>query len=80
MQFKAFKSAREEAMLRSALTIHIDQSENAKLRQSQEEKSAYYNETQVSIHCRYVWYVLYAVIYKEKWDTKDDRSTTGKMH
>ena len=56
MQFKAFKSAREKAMSRSALTIHIDWSENAKLRQSREEKSAYYNETQVSIHCGYVRY------------------------
>ena len=56
MQFKAFKSAREKAMSRSALTIHVDLSENAKLRQSREEKSAYYNETQVSIHCGYVRY------------------------
>ena len=55
IQFKAFKSAREEAMSRSALTIHIDWSENAILRQPREEKSAYYNKTQVSIHCGYVW-------------------------
>ena len=43
-------------MSRSALTIHIAWSENAKLRQSREEKSADYNETQVSIHFGYVWY------------------------
>ena len=57
MQFRAFKNAREEAATSSSsITMHIDWSKNAKLRQAREEKSAYYNETQVSIHCIHIWY------------------------
>ena len=57
MQFRAFKHAREEAVTSSSsITMHNDWSENAKLRQAREEKSTYYNETQVSIHCVHIWY------------------------
>ena len=57
MQFRVFKHAREEAATSSSsITMHIDWSENEKLRQARKEKSTYYNETQVSIHCVYIWH------------------------
>ena len=57
MKFGAFKNAREKAAVSSSsITMHIDWNENAKLRQAREQKSAYYNETQVSIHCVHIWY------------------------
>ena len=43
LQFKAFKSARKEAATKLVLTVHIDWSKNAKLRQAREEKMAYYS-------------------------------------
>ena len=35
--------------------MQIDWSENLKLRQSQEEKSAYYFDNQISLHALYLW-------------------------
>ena len=55
-QYSAFKAAREQAASNpSTVTINIDWSENKRIRQAREEKSAYYNETQISIHCMYIW-------------------------
>ena len=56
MQFRAFKEARLESQANpNIVTIHIDWSENAKLRQAKEEKSAYYYEDQISLHAMYSW-------------------------
>ena len=55
-QFSAFRQARPEAKKNpDVVTIHINWSENAKLREEQEEKGAYYHEHQVSIHAIYSW-------------------------
>ena len=56
MQYKAFKAAREEAISsETTATIHIDWSENAKLRQAEEEKGAYYHDVQMSAQTIFVW-------------------------
>ena len=50
-QIKAFKEARTETDdFENVATLQIDWSENPKLPQSQEEKSAYYFDNQVSLH------------------------------
>ena len=54
MQFKRFKSGREEIAIELALKIHIDWSKREKLRQARDDEGAYYNETQVFIHCKYI--------------------------
>ena len=36
-------------------TIQADWSENPKVHQSREEKSAYYNDEQLSLHAMYEW-------------------------
>ena len=55
-QFSAFRQARLKAKNNpDVVTIHINWSENAKLREEQEEKGAYYHEHQVSIHAIYSW-------------------------
>jgi len=55
-QFKAFKMAREEAKSNADIaTIQLDWSENAKMHQSREEKSAYYHEDSVCLHPMYIW-------------------------
>ena len=57
MQYRAFKEARVEAQNDPAvITVQIDWSENAKLCQAREEKSAYYFSTQLSIHAMYAWW------------------------
>ena len=51
MQYKAFKDKRIRAQTtENVLTIQMDWSENPKVRQSKEEKSAYYFQDQYSIH------------------------------
>ena len=56
IQFSAFKEAQLEAKNNSdVVTIHINWSQNAKLRQVREEKGAHYHEHQVSIHAIYSW-------------------------
>ena len=57
MQYKAFKRARIEAcsINESNATVHIDWSENSRIRQAGEEKSGYYYEDQVSIHAMRLW-------------------------
>lgn len=58
-QYKAFKLAREEAQSKSdVITIQLDWSENAKMRQSREEKSAYYHEDTVCLHPMYIWFEI----------------------
>ena len=55
-QFKAFKEAREDTMNNSTVaTIQIDWSENAKMTQAREEKKAYYEDCQVSVHAMHQW-------------------------
>ena len=55
-QFKAFKMAREEVQSNvDVATIQLDWSENAKIQQSQEKKSAYYHEYSVCQHPMYIW-------------------------
>ena len=56
-QFKAFKSAREAACdaTNKTVTVHLDLSENAKLTQAKEEKSAYYHKDSISLHPMYIW-------------------------
>ena len=55
-QFKAFKMVREEAQSNADVaTIQLDWSENGKMQQSQEEKSAYYHEYSVCLHPMYIW-------------------------
>ena len=55
-QFKAFKEAREDAMNNSTVaTIQIDWSENANMTQAREEKNAYYEDCQVSVHAMHQW-------------------------
>ena len=57
MQYKAFKAARIAAdENQSVATLQIDWSENCSMKQSREEKSAYYSDHQVSIHTMYCWY------------------------
>ena len=54
-QYKSFKAAREEASSTpSVATIQTDWSENAKMHQSQEEKSAYCHEYSVSLYPMYI--------------------------
>ena len=36
-------------------SVQIDWSENARIRQSCEEKSAYYHEDLISLYTRYIW-------------------------
>ena len=55
MQFRRFKAARKEAINSDVITIHIDWSENVSMTKSREEKSAYYNDAQISIHVMYAW-------------------------
>ena len=53
-QFKAFKGARENATSQPTVgTLQIDWSENGKMWQAREEKSAYYDECQILIHAMY---------------------------
>ena len=54
-QFKAFKEAREDAMNSTVATIQIDWSENAKMTQAREEKKAYCEDCQVSVHTMHQW-------------------------
>ena len=55
-QFKAFKMAREEAQSNADVaTLQLDWSENAKMQQSQEEKSAYYHEYSACLYPMYIW-------------------------
>ena len=56
MQFKEFKKARNNGMDADTFTVHIDWSENARLRQAAEERSAYYHEDNISIHAMHAWY------------------------
>ena len=54
--FSDFKQARLEAKNNpDVVKIHIEWSENAKLRQPREEKGEYYHQHQVSIHATYSW-------------------------
>ena len=56
MQYKAFKQKQIEAQSQEEnMTIQIYWLENAKVRQAQEEKSAYYQQDQFSIHTMRVW-------------------------
>ena len=56
VQYSAFKKERLNAQEdENKLVVQIDWSENLKLRQAQEEKSAYYHEQQISIHAMYCW-------------------------
>ena len=55
MQYRAFKACEDAMQNEGVLTIQIDWSENAKLTQAREEKSAYYNDTQMSLHAMYSW-------------------------
>ena len=53
---KRIKEARTEAEdLEIIATLQIDWSENPKLWQSQEEKSAYYFYNLISLHAMYLW-------------------------
>ena len=53
---KAFKDARTVAEDFENVTIlQIDWSENPKLQKSQEERSAYYFDNQISLHTMYLW-------------------------
>ena len=55
-QYKALKLAKEEAIENPEVcTIQIDWSENCAMRQSREEKSAFYHEDFISIHAVRVW-------------------------
>ena len=55
-QFSAFKQASLKVKNNTDLvTIHINWSENAKLRQAQEEMGAYFQKHQVSIYAIYSW-------------------------
>ena len=56
-QFKAFKSAREATCHATykTVTLPLDWSENAKLTQTREEKSAYYHKDGISLHPVYIW-------------------------
>ena len=55
-QFKPFKMAREEAQSNADVaTLQLDWSENAKMQQSQDEKSAYYDEYSACLHPMYIW-------------------------
>jgi len=57
MQYRAFKQARIQASENEQIcTIQIDWSENARLRQAAEERSAYYHEDNLSIHAMHAWY------------------------
>ena len=51
MQYRAFKQARIQALENEQIcTIQIDWSENARLRQAAEERSAYYHELKGCLH------------------------------
>ena len=52
-QFKKFKAIRTEVLESDgdSAAMHMDWSENARVRQAKESKSAYYHEDHVSIHC-----------------------------
>ena len=57
-QYKAFKQTRVDAQNDSEVaTVQIDWSESVKMKQVREEKKAYYDEVQISIHAMYVWTV-----------------------
>ena len=57
-QYKAFKQTRVDAQNDSEVaTVQIDWSESVKMKQAREEKKAYYDEVQISIHAMYVWTV-----------------------
>ena len=56
MQYKAFKEKRIRTQTTDhVLTVQMDWSENPKVRQSREEKSAYYLPDQYSIHAMRIW-------------------------
>ena len=56
MQYRAFKTKSMEAEKSSdTVTFQIQWSENASIRQAQEEKSVYYHTDQISIHCIHSW-------------------------
>ena len=56
MQYRAFKTKRIETEKSSdTVTFQIHWSENASIRQAQEEKSVYYDTDQISIHCINSW-------------------------
>ena len=55
-QFKAYKGATEDATSKPTVaTLYMDWSENAKMWQAREEKSAYYDECQIPVHAIYGW-------------------------
>ena len=56
-QFKTFKGKKEDATSQSKVTaLHRQIGLNAKMwQQTKEEKSAYYDEHQMSIHAMYGW-------------------------
>ena len=54
-QYKAFKQARVDVQNDSEVaTVQINWSENVKMKQAREEKKAYYDEVQISVHAMYV--------------------------
>ena len=55
MQYRAFKKARTDTNYANTITLHVDWSENARLRQSAEERGAHYHEDQISIHAMHLW-------------------------
>ena len=55
-QYRAFKTERKNVKEDSNnIVLQIDVAENMKMRQSREEKSAYYHEDQISIHAVHMW-------------------------
>ena len=55
LQYLTFKLAREEAVSKpNVVTMQWDWSEKARIRQSREEKPAYYHQDQISIHPMYI--------------------------
>ena len=62
MQFKAFKNAQEHASTyMNVATLQMDWSENPTLTQAREEKSAYYHNYQIGLHCFH--YLLHCIFY-----------------
>ena len=59
MQYRAYKKACIDAGItnESIATVHIDWSENARIRQAREEKGGggYYYEDNISIHAMRIW-------------------------
>ena len=56
MQYKGFKEVRQSAQINpDEVVLQIDWAENARVRQANEESSAYYFEDHISIHAKYSW-------------------------